>query len=47
MIFLGIEGNLLALDQLTRSGAVKRGSMDENILAAIVRLNEARPFWSL
>jgi len=43
-IFLGIEGDLLAFDQPTHSAALKRGGMDENVLAAIVRLNEAEAF---
>jgi len=43
-IFLGIEGDLLALDQATHSGALKRGGVDENVLAAIVRLNKAKTF---
>jgi hypothetical protein len=43
-IFLGIEGDLLALDQPTHSGALKRGGVDENILAAIVRLDKTEAF---
>jgi len=43
-IFLRVEGDLLALDQPTHSGALKRGGMDENVFAAIVRLNEAEAF---
>jgi len=43
-ILLGIEGDLLALDQPTHPGALERGGMDENVLATIVRLNEAEAF---
>lgn len=40
-IFLRIEGDLLAFDQPTHSRALKRGGMNEDVLAAVVRLNEA------
>jgi len=40
-IFSGIESDFLAFDQPTHPGALKRRGMDENILAAIVRLNKA------
>lgn len=43
-IFLGIEGDLLAFDQSTHSGALERGGVDEHILAAVIRLNEAKAF---
>jgi hypothetical protein len=43
-ILLGIEGDLLALDQPRHPGALERGGMDENVLATIVRLNEAEAF---
>ena len=43
-VFLGVEGHLLALDEPTHSRALKRGGVDENVLAAIVRLNEAEAF---
>jgi len=41
---LNIERDLLALDQPAHSGAFKRRGVNENILAAIVRLNEAEAF---
>ncbi len=44
LVFRGVEGDLLALHQPTHSGALKRGGVDENVLAAIVRLNEAEAF---
>jgi len=43
-ILLNIERDLLALDQPAHSGAFKRRGVNENILAAIVRLNEAEAF---
>jgi hypothetical protein len=43
-IFLGIERNLLAFDQPAHSGALKSRSVDEDVLAAVVRLNEAEAF---
>jgi hypothetical protein len=43
-VFLGIEGNLLAFDQSAHSGTLERGGVDENVLAAVVRLNEAEAF---
>lgn len=43
-ILLRIEGDLLALDQSTHSGALERGRVNEDVLAAVVRLNEAEAF---
>ena len=43
-VFLGVEGNLLALDQSTHAGALERGGMDEDVLASVIRLNEAEAF---
>jgi len=40
-VLLGIERNLLALHQPAHSGAFERGGMNENVLAAVIRLNEA------
>ena len=40
-IFLGIEGNLLALVQRAHASALERGGMDEYVLAAVIGLNEA------
>ena len=45
--FLGIEGDLLAFDQPAHSGALERSCVDENVLAAVVRLNEAEAFLSV
>src|SRR6266851_4207215 len=38
---LRLEGHFLALAQAANSGALERGCMDEYVLAAVVRLNEA------
>lgn len=43
-IFLGVEGNLLTLVEAADAGAFQRGRVDEHVLAAIVRLNEAEAF---
>jgi hypothetical protein len=43
-VFLGIEGDFLTFDQAAHSGALERGSVDEHVLAAIIRLNEAKAF---
>jgi hypothetical protein len=43
-VFLGIERDLLTLNQPTHSGAFERGGVNENILAAVIRLNEAEAF---
>ena len=43
-VFLGIESDFLAFDQSAHAGAFERGGMDENVLAAVVRLNEAEAF---
>ncbi len=38
---LDLEGNLLTLDKAAQTRALKGADMDENILAAVVRLDEA------
>jgi hypothetical protein len=43
-ILLNIKTDLLALDQPAHSGAFERGGMNENIVAAVIRLNEAETF---
>jgi hypothetical protein len=43
-VFLGIERDLLALDQPAHSSALERGSVNEDVLAAVIRLNEAKAF---
>src|SRR5579862_1193410 len=43
-VFLRIEGDLLALGQATQSGALERSRMNEDVLAAVIRLNEAEAF---
>ena len=43
-VFLGIEGDFLAFDEATHSGALERGGMDKHVLAAIIGLNEAEAF---
>jgi hypothetical protein len=43
-VLLGIERDLLALDQPAHSGAFERGGVNEDVLAAIIRLNEAKAF---
>src|ERR1700730_14852990 len=43
-VLLGIEGNLLTLAETAQAGALQRGGMDENVLAAIVRLDESEAF---
>src|SRR5829696_5679355 len=40
----GVEGDLLALDKPAQAGALQRSRMDEHVLAAVVRLNEAEAF---
>jgi hypothetical protein len=40
-VFLRVELDLLALDKVTHASALKGGSVDEYVLAAVVRLNEA------
>ena len=39
-----VEGNLLALDETTHSGALESGGMNEDVLAAVVRRDEAEAF---
>src|SRR6266481_7601277 len=43
-ILLGIEGNLLTLAETAQAGALQRGGVDENVLAAIVWLDESEAF---
>jgi hypothetical protein len=43
-VFLCIEGDFLAFGQATHSSALKRGGVDEHVLAATIRLNEAETF---
>jgi hypothetical protein len=43
-VFLCIEGDFLAFDQATHSSALKRSGVDEHVLAATIRLNEAESF---
>jgi hypothetical protein len=40
-VFGGVEGDLLAFAQAADAGALERGGVDEHVLAAIVRLDEA------
>jgi hypothetical protein len=40
-VFGRVEGNLLAFYETTKACALKGGGVDEHVLAAIVRLNEA------
>src|SRR5688572_17337002 len=37
----GVEGDLLALDETAQAGALERGGVDEDVLAAVVRLDKA------
>src|SRR5260370_13136432 len=41
-IFLRVEGNLLAFGQSAHACALESGGVDEYVLAAVVRLNEAK-----
>ena len=43
-VFLCIEGDFLAFDQAPHSSTLKRGGVDEHVLAAAIRLNEAETF---
>src|SRR5262252_8448432 len=43
-VFLGIEGNLLTLAKTAQTGTLQRCGMDENVLAAAVRLDESEAF---
>ena len=40
-IFLGVVGDLLALDEAPQAGALKRGGMHETVLDAVIGLDEA------
>src|SRR3954465_5379758 len=40
----GVEGDLLALDETAQARALQRGGVDEHVLGAVVRLNEAEAF---
>src|SRR5690606_3083695 len=39
-----VEGDFLAFDEAAHAGALKRRCMDEDVLAAVVRLDEAEAF---
>src|SRR5215207_4625524 len=39
-----VEGDLLALNKPAQPGALERSRMDEHVLAAVVRLDEAEAF---
>src|SRR5688500_15494379 len=39
---LHLEGNLLSLDEAPHAGGLQSGRMDEYVLAAVIRLNEAK-----
>ena len=43
-IVLGVELYLLAFAQALDAGALKRGGVDEHVLLAVVRLDEAEAF---
>src|SRR6266852_5265225 len=43
-IIFSIEGNLLTLAKAAQAGALQRCGMDENVLAAAVRLDESEAF---
>src|SRR5215213_7396061 len=43
-VFGRVKGNLLAFDEAAHAGALKSGGMDEHILAAVARLDEAEAF---
>ena len=40
-VFARVEADLLAFDQAAQTGAFKSRGMDKDVLAAVVRLNEA------
>ncbi len=40
-VFSRVEGNLLAFDEVAHAGALESGGMDEHVLAAVGRLDEA------
>jgi hypothetical protein len=43
-ILLNIKRDLLALDQPAHSGALECGGVNENVVAAVIRLNETEAF---
>jgi hypothetical protein len=43
-VFLDVERDLLALHQTAHSSALERGGMNENVFAAVIRLDEAEAF---
>jgi hypothetical protein len=43
-VLLNVKRDLLALDQTAHSGAFKRGGMNENVVATVIRRNEAEAF---
>jgi hypothetical protein len=43
-VFLGVEGNLLTFHEAAHAGALERRGVDEHVLAAVVRLDEAEAF---
>jgi hypothetical protein len=38
----GVEGDLLTLCQTSQTGSLERGGVNENVLGAIVRLDESK-----
>ena len=38
---LNLEGDLLAFDEAAQTGSFERADMDEHVLPAVIRLNEA------
>ena len=43
-VLLSIKRDLLAFHQSAHSGAFERGGVNEDVLAAVIRLNEAKAF---
>src|SRR5687768_9320895 len=43
-VFRRVKGDLLAFDQAAHSGALQSSGMDEHVLAAVARLDEAEAF---
>src|SRR6478736_1356062 len=43
-VFRSVEGKLLAFAEAAYAGALESGGVDEHVLAAIVRLDEAEAF---
>jgi len=41
-VCLHLVGDLLSFDQVAHSGALDSGDVDENVLAAVIRLDEAK-----